>query len=622
MRPKFTRFKLYFCRNPSNTSRSPNWLKRSLGSYIFLIDIFKSTITIKYIYTKQPTVYFFKHSKRAFSVFFIMFYTNLITYFRLIQNTIILILLVVPLTLFRGMSFLHDLNTRIQVNDAYLSIYYFCWTNIIYLPLFFLFLTIGVLQTPKTLVNKLFWSCLLLVSLIYLTEFWNNIISNTNLTVSYYAESDLNRLLTNTLNRYHPFVFYLSAVGLFYIQISSKQFVNTRLKFCNPYSFFIITIIGWTTTCLNLLALWMGSWWALQEGTWGGWWNWDSSEVFGLLVALTLLVILHFPLTILRKGFLSTKLTILNFFFLLGYIFVQLNFDLVSHNFGTKFSFFFSNNLFFLESIFYLTTLSSVLFYNHWTYRTTNLLKSKSNTELVSAFYFVRILPLVTITYSLVGGYKPLASYFLWNILQINILNSEVVWQVLNIIFFIFLWFWLSNKPISTHIIPLVALTPFVNSSSFLSLPLLSFNLLTSSLHSGIALFSCLNCLTFDITVNQLFFISPYSYYIATNSIFLNNFFSHTLDCNSLEVIDTTYSYNLSFLSTWNTSSLVNAPVLDFFQLNSSHEILKNFFRVCTSYSCVYMLLELPLILTLNTTFTYIIICVFFVMKLKKSKLS
>jgi cytochrome c biogenesis factor len=44
---------------------------------------------------------------------------------------------------------------------------------------------------------------------------------------------------------------------------------------------------------LIIITLFMGSWWALQEGSWGGWWNWDPSEVFGLLFLLAYLYLIH-----------------------------------------------------------------------------------------------------------------------------------------------------------------------------------------------------------------------------------------------------------------------------------------------------------------------------------------
>lgn len=42
-------------------------------------------------------------------------------------------------------------------------------------------------------------------------------------------------------------------------------------------------------SCALLLGLFLGGWWAFQEFTWGGWWNWDGVEspVFILTVVLT-----------------------------------------------------------------------------------------------------------------------------------------------------------------------------------------------------------------------------------------------------------------------------------------------------------------------------------------------
>jgi hypothetical protein len=91
----------------------------------------------------------------------------------------------------------------------------------------------------------------------------------------------------------------------------------------------------------NFIGLALGSWWAFQEGTWGGWWNWDSSEVFGLEFFLLILYVTHTYWK--SSDLLAWSISISCQFLavLITYFFIQLNFDLVSHNFGVKFFFFF-----------------------------------------------------------------------------------------------------------------------------------------------------------------------------------------------------------------------------------------------------------------------------------------
>jgi hypothetical protein len=87
----------------------------------------------------------------------------------------------------------------------------------------------------------------------------------------------------------------------------------------------------WVVSCI---ALYLGAWWALQEGSWGGWWNWDSSEVFGLIVLTFILFIIHFYTiysSLIYKNYIFFNWIILLLFF---YTILQMSYTLVSHNFG------------------------------------------------------------------------------------------------------------------------------------------------------------------------------------------------------------------------------------------------------------------------------------------------
>lgn len=78
----------------------------------------------------------------------------------------------------------------------------------------------------------------------------------------------------------------------------------------------------------------LGAWWALQEGSWGGWWNWDASEVFGLIVLTYLLTSLH---SILSSFMQTVKLIYVLYastLTLFTYGLLQMGYSVVSHNFG------------------------------------------------------------------------------------------------------------------------------------------------------------------------------------------------------------------------------------------------------------------------------------------------
>ena len=87
----------------------------------------------------------------------------------------------------------------------------------------------------------------------------------------------------------------------------------------------------------------LGGWWALQEGTWGGWWNWDASEVLGLLILILAYVEVHSNYNYYLESRKQERVILFLLLILLSYYFIQLNFELTSHSFGTRFNHFFNN---------------------------------------------------------------------------------------------------------------------------------------------------------------------------------------------------------------------------------------------------------------------------------------
>lgn len=528
----------------------------------------------------------------------------------------VLILLTTPTVSFLGTSFIQDLNTRMHINDSYLGVYYFCWTNLSYLPIFFLLLALSILLETSALLTELLWLGILIVFSVYCTEFWNNLTSNVHLTISCYVDNDHNKLLTNTLNRYHPFVFYISVSGFFQIWVMHYCLTNNLKAFQHTYWLFKTTTTGWGVVVLNLTALWMGSWWALQEGTWGGWWNWDSSEVFGALVTFVLLTKLHSSLNIITGNYRNLKFTVLGYWFILGYLFVQLNFDLVTHNFGTKFFFFFNNNFFFFELIIFLIIVLTTILLKHKNLSVYLRIGTFTSKIHKNTLYALRLIPMLLILYSIFGGYKSLVSYFFWNFIYVSTLNVEIFWQPLSIVSFIFVWFWLSHKITTTHCV-LVTLSLFLINLNSFSLLFVNLTSLINIIHASLALFCGLNILSFDTSVNQLLLNSSYNYILTKNLIFLTPVASFTLDSNSIEIVNTTYTYDQHPSLIWSISNVANASILDCFQLISTHDTLSNLFRIGLSYSHIYMSLELPHIFSLNTLISIIIVSTPYLTRLK-----
>lgn len=93
--------------------------------------------------------------------------------------------------------------------------------------------------------------------------------------VNFYAHSsclfseDINSLLLNSINKIHPLLLYLS--GISFLQFFFN--LNTLLINKINKNFFVIYLncVKLKSGILNtLFTLYLGCWWAFQEGSWGG----------------------------------------------------------------------------------------------------------------------------------------------------------------------------------------------------------------------------------------------------------------------------------------------------------------------------------------------------------------
>lgn len=147
-----------------------------------------------------------------------------------------------------------------------------------------------------------------------------------------------NAFLTNQLNNLHPPLFYVLLGFIWATCLVHMCYEHTRRNFVGVY-------IGPT----SVLFLLLGSWWAFQEGTWGGWWVWDASEVLAALISYSLLTAFHLEyffktsqhLALTRARIVECSCLTILFFTL------QFSFSLSLHSFGIQFLHFFAQNVLF-----------------------------------------------------------------------------------------------------------------------------------------------------------------------------------------------------------------------------------------------------------------------------------
>jgi cytochrome c biogenesis factor len=218
---------------------------------------------------------------------------------------------------------------------------------------------------------------------------------------------------------------------------SSKQKLNeTRL--INHSLFFLI---------LNLFTLSLGGWWALQEGSWGGWWNWDPSETFGLMVMLFYVITLHLNIIKLRNKWYRVYIYLFFCTIILLYTLIQLNFDLVSHNFGTRLHQFVNSYYTHCYILALLYLQLSTLLFKQGIY----LNQSKININLL----FTSVVLNILILFILLSAFLDLIINFIWVLFTTNMFNFNYVRTdlIMGLCFTFTLAYYISN---TFYYIPLI----------------------------------------------------------------------------------------------------------------------------------------------------------------------
>jgi cytochrome c biogenesis factor len=148
---------------------------------------------------------------------------------------------------------------------------------------------------------------------------------------------DLNTNLINGFFLIHPlliYIFYVLLLLLFLLTLLNMLDLNYRNNIIYAKLLYVCIYTKNIATVLYLiiLVIFLGSWWAYQELSWGTWWNWDPIEIINLLYLLSMLTIQHKSLSYFIKSFYKIFYKI---FFLTLLLFIVVRYSLVQsiHNF-------------------------------------------------------------------------------------------------------------------------------------------------------------------------------------------------------------------------------------------------------------------------------------------------
>jgi hypothetical protein len=155
-----------------------------------------------------------------------------------------------------------DLSSRVFINDFFINSFYILWTSFWYIPSFIVtLLLLFILKSstesrPAVLIILLFlWQTLLM--------HYQNL--NPHLYLNDVLGEHFNILLSNSINKFHPALFYISLL-LITISHPNSLFLP-QLNYSTKRSFKELTYFTNTSTRVIVFTLFLGSWWALQEGS-------------------------------------------------------------------------------------------------------------------------------------------------------------------------------------------------------------------------------------------------------------------------------------------------------------------------------------------------------------------
>ena len=327
-------------------------------------------------------------------------------------------------------SNLYLMLSKVYFDNFCFNIAYLIWTNfsILLAGIVFIIMSTFILHRSDTLLLKI---VALLTFFLISTTLNSNFNMNFNLlnSSSLLNMTALNGLLINSINKYHPLFFYTSVIFIILIFFRSMVLRYDNLTLSNV-NLLNLNRLSSTINVLILVTLYMGSVWAFQEGSWGGWWNWDPSETLGLIIMLMYTHMVHINKTFVFSAHLQSLIWATSVY--LTYTLVQLNFELVAHNFGT-FDSDQNSMLTYFAFLLTLTLLKLTYFSKHNYYFSLKLFGLKSPYKVNRApANFLSLLVLIYILYSVVFSFKPLLINSMIKFFNFIILSyPSLIWESL-----------------------------------------------------------------------------------------------------------------------------------------------------------------------------------------------
>lgn len=500
-----------------------------------------------------------------------------------------------------GSSSLIDCLSRHNPNDSYISSYYLFWTTFFYLPEFFFIVTLFVFYQRVLVVDNVLIKLLISaigVNAVYLTELLDFLPINYVSEIAVSVENISNPLLLNMLNRYHPLIFYISVALLIYsVLILSLRSFNSISSFLNSFILLNIKHLNLQTLNTNFIALWLGGWWAFQEGTWGGWWNSDISEMLGLLITVSSVTFLH--INIFSKNLRSLSFFLYSSFssFLILYYFIQINYELTSHNFGARFFFFFNNNLLLLELICFLilTTVLLICWRYELIIKNSYLFNESSSILLhfkklwLATYTILWFNFCVWMTYSLL----PLIDIFTQNYIHVTDVNLYNIYTFSQVIFLLFITstsFALTLRSVVTHLV-------ILNSYPYLEMLLVPFYMnkwgSVRVAHMLISGFVTLNICMSNMTFLYWGSSNDYINFYTTNRVYSFYTTISVCDGDNFNIIFITTNDDNLIVSSWTTvPTFSNSTNVDQFGLIFNYDTLFNYFYFVTDWVKIFIMIE------------------------------
>lgn len=507
--------------------------------------------------------------------------------------------------------FLIDLLNRLNLDLFNWDTAYILWTNIKYLYLYFVPLIFILLQVAS-------WSYVKRDYLSYIITMISTSIVCACLVISsnysvHYSEvlNSSNFLLVNSINKYHPFILHycLNFFLVFYLsKLALPSLAKSTVASYSNFSF-IINILN-----LCILTMIFGSWWAYQEGSWGGWWAWDQSEVFGLIILLSLTVTTHY-------SFFSKKFLVYNRIFkvitlavLVVYTLLQSNFGITSHNFGLR------DESDFLYKAYCLTLLITLISY--CAYHNKLELRLVAAKFKLSLYVSRNLKPFITIfTIIIIFNLLVLLTDLAWKTLAVNLVNVSINYYLAMslVILVTIIYYGITTKYVllySLICIGLIVLSPYlflISNFFFINLPLSTFFIFHTSILAAIDMSNTSSnyyCASWLYTTNQIDTIISKSSVLYSQLLFVSHpFFDKAgiigaLPSNSSALSSSSTLemplFSLKYLGYGLSQTLLS----DTGRLSFSNIISDNFTQIILLIS-TYLLYKLKL----NSSIYYIIKC-------------